>query len=135
VTAGPQVAGNDCPFCKRLRAHELLLASRPLAVGFADAFPVSPGHCLVIPRRHEPDFFALSREEQESVWDIVWELRELLEAEHGTAAFNVGINAGAAAGQTVLHAHVHVIPRYPGDDPDPRGGVRWVLPDKARYWQ
>jgi len=98
VTAGPPVSGNDCPFCKRLRAHEMLLASRPLAVGFADAFPVSPGHCLVIPRRHEPDFFALSREEQEAVWDIVWELRELLEAEHGTAAFNVGINAGAAAG-------------------------------------
>jgi len=135
VTAGPPVSGNDCPFCKRLRAHEMLLASRPLAVGFADAFPVSPGHCLVIPRRHEPDFFALSREEQESVWDIVWELRELLEAEHGTAAFNVGINAGAAAGQTVPHAHVHVIPRYPGDDPDPRGGVRWVLPHKARYWE
>jgi len=135
VTAGPPVSGNDCPFCKRLRAHEMLLASRPLAVGFADAFPVSPGHCLVIPRRHEPDFFALSREEQEAVWDIVWELRELLEAEHGTAAFNVGINAGAAAGQTVPHAHVHVIPRYPGDDPDPRGGVRWVLPDKARYWE
>jgi diadenosine tetraphosphate (Ap4A) HIT family hydrolase len=135
VTAGPPVSGNDCPFCKRLRGHELLLASRPLAVGFADAFPVSPGHCLVIPRRHEADFFALSREEQEAVWDIVWELRELLEAEHGTTAFNVGINAGEAAGQTVPHAHVHVIPRYPGDDPDPRGGVRWVLPDKARYWE
>ena len=135
MTAGPPVSGNDCPFCKRLAAHEMLLASRPLAVGFADAFPVSPGHCLVMPRRHEPDFFALSREEHEAVWDIVWELRELLEAEHDTTAFNVGINAGEAAGQTVPHAHVHVIPRYPGDDPDPRGGVRWVLPDKARYWE
>ena len=135
MSAGLSAAQHDCPFCKRLRAHEMLLASRPLAVAFPDAFPVSPGHCLVIPRRHEPDFFALSREEQEDVWDLVWELRELLEAEHDTASFNVGINAGEAAGQTVAHAHVHVVPRYPGDVPDPRGGVRWVLPDKARYWE
>jgi diadenosine tetraphosphate (Ap4A) HIT family hydrolase len=125
----------DCPFCKRLRGHAPLLASRARAVAFPDAFPVSPGHTLVIPRRHEPDFFALSRGEQEDVWDIVWELRELLGAEHDTTAFNVGINAGEAAGQTVPHAHVHVIPRYPGDDPDPRGGIRWVLPGKARYWE
>jgi len=135
VTAGLPPAELNCPFCKRLRAHEMLLASRPLAVGFPDAFPVSPGHCLVIPRRHEPDFFELSRQEQDAIWDIVWELRELLEAEHDTSAFNVGINAGEAAGQTVPHAHVHVIPRYAGDVPDPRGGVRWVLPDRARYWE
>ena len=77
----------------------------------------------------------VSREEQEDVWEIVWELRELLEAEHDTTSFNVGINAGEAAGQIVPHAHVHVIPRYPGDDPDPRGGIRWVLPDPARSWE
>ena len=92
----------------------MLLASRERAVAFPDAYPVSPGHCLVIPRRHEPDFFKLTREEQEDIWDIVWELRELLEAEHDTTSYNVGINAGEAAGQTVPHAHVHVIPRYPG---------------------
>ena len=125
----------DCPFCKRLRRHQLLLASRERAVAFPDAHPVNPGHCLVIPRRHEPDFFKLSREEQEDIWDIVWELRELLEAEHDTTSYNVGINTGAAAGQTVQHAHVHVIPRYPGDDPDPRGGVRWVVPERARWWE
>jgi len=113
----------------------MLLASRERAVAFLDAFPVSPGHCLVIPRRHESDFFKLSREEQEDIWDIVWEVHELLEAEHGTSSFNVGINAGEAAGQIVPHAHVHVIPRYPGDDPDPRGGIRWVLPDRAKYWE
>jgi diadenosine tetraphosphate (Ap4A) HIT family hydrolase len=117
-----------------MRAHEMLLASRPCAVAFPDAAPVNPGHCLVIPRRHEPDFFALSREEQDDVWEIVWELRELLEAEHDTTSFNVGINAGEAAGQIVPHAHVHVIPRYPGDVPDPRGGVRWVVPERAPYW-
>jgi diadenosine tetraphosphate (Ap4A) HIT family hydrolase len=117
-----------------MKAHQMLLASGERAVAFPDAYPVSAGHCLVIPRRHEPDFFKLSREEQEDVWDIVWELRELLEAEHDTTSFNVGINAGQAAGQVVPHAHVHVIPRYLGDAPDPRGGIRWVLPDTARYW-
>ena len=125
----------DCPFCKRLRRHQLLLASRERAVAFADPYPVNPGHCLVIPRRHEPDFFQLSREEQEDIWDIVWELRELLEAEHDTSSFNVGVNAGELAGQTVPHAHVHVIPRYPRDVPDPRGGVRWVVPERARWWE
>jgi diadenosine tetraphosphate (Ap4A) HIT family hydrolase len=124
----------DCPFCKRLRRHELLIASRERAVAFPDAFPVNPGHCLVIPRRHEADFFALSREEQDDIWDIVWELRELLEAEHDTTSFNVGINAGELAGQTVPHAHVHVIPRYAGDVPDPRGGIRWLIPERAPYW-
>jgi diadenosine tetraphosphate (Ap4A) HIT family hydrolase len=124
----------ECPFCKRLQRHEMLVASRERAVAFPDAFPVNPGHCLVIPRRHEADFFALSREEQEEIWDIVWELRELLEAEHDTTSFNVGINAGELAGQTVPHAHVHVIPRYAGDVPDPRGGVRWLIPERAPYW-
>jgi diadenosine tetraphosphate (Ap4A) HIT family hydrolase len=124
----------ECPFCKRLRRHEMLIASRERAVAFPDAFPVNPGHCLVIPRRHEADFFALSREEQEDIWDIVWELRELLEAEHDTKSFNVGINAGELAGQTVPHAHVHVIPRYAGDVPDPRGGIRWLIPERAPYW-
>jgi diadenosine tetraphosphate (Ap4A) HIT family hydrolase len=124
----------ECPFCQRLQRHEMLVASRERAVAFPDAFPVNPGHCLVIPRRHEADFFALSREEQEEIWDIVWELRELLEAEHDTTSFNVGINAGELAGQTVPHAHVHVIPRYAGDVPDPRGGVRWLIPERAPYW-
>ena len=132
MTPGPVV---DCPFCKRLRGHELVLAGRERAVAFPDAYPVNPGHCLVIPRRHEADFFELSREEQEDIWDIVWELRELLEAEHDTSSFNVGVNAGELAGQTVPHAHVHLIPRYPRDVPDPRGGVRWVVPERARWWE
>jgi diadenosine tetraphosphate (Ap4A) HIT family hydrolase len=125
----------ECPFCARMRRHEMVLASRERAIAFPDAFPVNAGHCLVVPRRHEPDFFELSREEQEEIWDIVWELRELLEAEHDTTSFNVGINAGELAGQTVSHAHVHVIPRYAGDVPDPRGGIRWLIPERAQYWE
>ena len=124
----------DCPFCKRIRGHRDLLGTRRNAVAIPDAHPVSPGHCLVLPKRHEADFFELTVGEQGEIGELLWELRELLEAEHDTKSFNVGVNIGAAAGQTVDHAHVHLIPRYDGDVPDPRGGVRWVLPDRAPYW-
>ena len=124
-----------CPFCTRIRGRRGLLATRRTAVALPDAFPVNPGHCLVLPKRHEPDFFELTVDEQADIAELVWELRELVEAEHHAAAFNVGVNAGSLAGQTVGHAHVHLIPRYEGDVPDPRGGVRWVIPERARYWQ
>jgi diadenosine tetraphosphate (Ap4A) HIT family hydrolase len=88
----------------------------------------------VLPKRHEPDFFELTLEEQTEIGELLWELRELIEAEHHARSFNVGVNAGAAAGQTVDHAHVHLIPRFEGDVPDPRGGVRWVIPERAPYW-
>jgi diadenosine tetraphosphate (Ap4A) HIT family hydrolase len=124
----------DCPFCKRIRGHKFLLATRRTAVALPDAFPLNPGHSLVLPKRHVSDFFELSLEEQGDINELLWELRELLEAEHHTTSFNVGVNAGVAAGQTMDHAHVHLIPRYEGDVPDPRGGVRWVIPERAPYW-
>jgi len=124
----------ECPFCRRIRGRKFLLATRRTAVAIPDAHPVNPGHCLVLPKRHEPDFFELTVEEQSDMQELLWELRELLEAEHDTKSFNVGVNVGAAAGQTVDHAHVHLIPRYEGDVPDPRGGVRWVIPERAPYW-
>ena len=95
---------------------------------------MSVGHTLVLPVRHVPDFFALSAEEQADVWRLVAEVRLDLERRLSPDGFNVGLNAGRAAGQTVEHAHVHVIPRFVGDVPDPRGGVRWVLPESAVYW-
>jgi diadenosine tetraphosphate (Ap4A) HIT family hydrolase len=128
-------AAADCPFCSRIRSGKFLLATRRTAVALPDAYPVTPGHCLVLPKRHEPDFFELTVDEQGDISELLWELRELLEAEHHTKSFNVGVNAGAAAGQTVDHAHVHLIPRYAGDVPDPRGGVRWVIPERAPYWE
>jgi diadenosine tetraphosphate (Ap4A) HIT family hydrolase len=124
----------DCPFCRHVRRGKLLLATRRTVVAIPDANPVSPGHCLVLPKRHEPDFFELTLDEQAEIGELLWELRELLEAEHDTTSFNVGVNAGPFAGQTVDHAHVHLIPRYEGDVPDPRGGVRWVVPGRAPYW-
>jgi diadenosine tetraphosphate (Ap4A) HIT family hydrolase len=124
----------DCPFCRRVRGHKFLLGTRPTAVAIPDEFPVNPGHCLVLPKRHVADLFELTIEEQSDIGQLLWELRELLEAEHHTTAFNVGANVGAAAGQTIEHAHVHLIPRYEADVADPRGGIRWVIPERAPYW-
>ena len=104
------------------------------AVAVEDGFPVSEGHCLVISRRHVPDFFDLTPREQESMLAMVREVRAMLASAHGFDGLNVGLNIGEAAGQTVVHAHVHVIPRRAGDVADPRGGVRWVLPERAAYW-
>ena len=99
-------------------------------------FPVSPGHCLVIPRRHEPDFFELSREEQEDIWEIVWELRELLEAEHDTTSFNVGINAGEAAGQIVAARARARDPALPRRRPrPPRRHPVGAAGAAPRYWE
>ena len=120
-----------CPFCDRIRQA---VKDGRRAVAFLDAFPVSAGHTLVMPTRHEPDLFALNAEEQQAVWTLVAQEHERLVEQLAPDGFNVGINVGAAAGQTVPHAHVHLIPRHAGDVPDPRGGIRWVLPDRAAYW-
>lgn len=123
-----------CVFCGRPTAGKLV-AENDLALAFHDAFPLSPGHCLVIPRRHEADFLALTQEEQAAVWALVGPVRRSIESERTPDGYNIGINVGEAAGQTVAHAHLHVIPRYRGDVVDPRGGVRWIIPARARYWE
>jgi diadenosine tetraphosphate (Ap4A) HIT family hydrolase len=105
-----------------------------LACAFSDAFPVSRGHALIIPRRHESDFFRLAEAEHSAIMELVRQMKVSLQERHHPDAYNIGVNAGAAAGQTVAHAHVHLIPRYKGDAEDPRGGVRWVLPKHAAYW-
>lgn len=125
---------SDCPFCQRMTGDDVIARSDH-AVAFHDAYPVSLGHALVVPLRHEPDYFALRREERLAVWSLVEEVREHLEEIHSPDAYNIGVNAGRAAGQTVAHAHVHVIPRYEGDVEDPRGGIRHVIPEKAAYWE
>jgi len=122
----------NCPFCG-FDVSRITLAN-PHALAIYDGFPVSPGHSLIIPKRHVASFFELSREEQESMLDLLAEMREKLLFERNPDGFNIGINDGAAAGQTVMHLHIHLIPRYAGDQPDPRGGVRWIFPDKADYW-
>lgn len=121
-----------CPFCHP--APGTLVAESAHALAVRDAYPVSPGHTLVVPRAHAERLFDLPPEVQAEVWAMVARVREMLVAERAPAGFNIGVNDGASAGQTVPHAHVHVIPRYEGDVADPRGGVRWVVPERARYW-
>jgi diadenosine tetraphosphate (Ap4A) HIT family hydrolase len=123
-----------CPFCERIRGGDLL-AGNDLAAAFPDAFPVSPGHSLVVPRRHAADYFELTAEEQSAIWALVALLKARLDGERRPAGYNAGLNVGAAGGQTVWHAHAHLIPRYPGDVEDPRGGVRWVIRAKAPHWK
>jgi diadenosine tetraphosphate (Ap4A) HIT family hydrolase len=101
-----------------------LVAQADLAIAFADGRPISPGHTLVVPRRHVASYWDCSAAEKAALWQLVETVRGLLIERHRPDAFNVGFNAGAAAGQTVFHAHIHVIPRYTGDVADPRGGVR-----------
>jgi diadenosine tetraphosphate (Ap4A) HIT family hydrolase len=100
-----------------------------------DDFPVSPGHTLVIPRRHVGSFFELDAAERQDLVDLLDVARRALDAEYAPDAYNLGLNDGPAAGQSIPHVHMHLIPRYAGDCADPRGGVRWILPEKAKYWK
>ncbi len=104
-------------------------------LAFYDGFPISPGHALVIAKQVTTSLFELPPETQTAVWRTVSTVRDLLQQRHQPDAFNIGLNDGPAAGQTIDHAHIHIIPRYAGDQPDPRGGVRWIFPEKARYWE
>jgi diadenosine tetraphosphate (Ap4A) HIT family hydrolase len=121
-----------CPFC-HLGTGRITLEN-DCSAAFPDAYPVAEGHTLVVPKRHVASLFDLPEEEQVALWKLVALVRGKLMAELRPDGFNVGVNDGGAAGQTVPHAHVHVIPRRAGDVADPRGGVRWVIPAKARYW-
>jgi len=100
----------------------------------ADGFPISSGHTLIIPHRHIGSWFDSTETERSSLLELMSSARQRLQAQHRPDGFNIGINDGPAAGQTVPHLHVHLIPRYCGDLLDPRGGVRRIIPDKADYW-
>ena len=123
----------SCVFCDRVARREFFLEG-PLAVAFPDRYPLSPGHTLIVPKAHAADYFELAEAVQADLWRLVGEVKGRLDEEFSPAGYNVGINIGAAAGQTVFHVHVHLVPRYDGDVPDPRGGIRYVLPERARYW-
>ncbi len=123
----------DCPFCSV--AEERIMRKGKLALAIFDGFPVSPGHVLIVPRRHISDWFETTGEERSEILDLIDAVKKELDKRHRPDGYNIGINVGEAAGQTVDHLHVHVIPRYKGDVPDPRGGVRYVIPEKAPYWE
>ena len=109
------------------------VASNSLAFAIRDRFPVSPGHTLVITHRPAETWWDATTDEQQAILELVDEVKRLLDGELHPHGYNVGFNAGRAAGQTVPHLHVHVIPRFDGDLADPRGGVRHVIPDRGNY--
>ncbi len=121
----------SCPFCCPLR-EEIVLAN-DLCYARYDKYPVSPGHLLVIPFRHVAGFFDATDVEQAALLDLVREAKRFLDECFHPDGYNIGVNVGKIAGQTVMHLHVHVIPRYVGDMEDPRGGVRGVIPERRGY--
>jgi diadenosine tetraphosphate (Ap4A) HIT family hydrolase len=120
----------DCRFCISISSR--VIASNVLAFAIRDAFPVTPLHALVIPQRHVADFFGLTPDEREACAELIHQLRrDILQEDPKVEGFNIGMNAGEMAGQTIFHCHIHLIPRRRGDVPDPRGGVRMVIPHKG----
>jgi diadenosine tetraphosphate (Ap4A) HIT family hydrolase len=122
-----------CPFCTL--PPERIIDSNDLALVIRDGYPVSPGHTLVIPKRHIGSWFEITPEEQSAMLDLLGRAKAVLEEEFKPDGYNIGINDGPTAGQTVPHLHMHLIPRYKDDLEDPRGGVRWIIPGKAKYWE
>jgi diadenosine tetraphosphate (Ap4A) HIT family hydrolase len=120
----------DCIFCHLDRE---IIAETRLSLAVFDSFPVSKGHALVLPRRHVVTIWDMTDEEYADAFALARKVKDVLQGRFGAAAFNVGVNCGEVAGQSVWHAHIHVIPRYPGDIPNPKGGVRNILPAKGQY--
>lgn len=121
-----------CVFCNLDRDKELI-SETATAVAFLDSFPVNQGHTLIVPKRHVADYFELTIHEQRALWLLVNRCKILIQKRFNPDGFNVGINVGEAAGQSIFHVHIHLIPRNKGDVENPRGGVRGVIPEKRSY--
>ena len=128
---GPNMTEHQsCFFCDErdfITKNELVYAK------YDKDYPVNPGHCLVITRRHVAEYFQATHEEKAAIWALVDEVKTIIDKEFNPDGYNVGVNIGKAAGQSIPHIHIHVIPRYAGDMEDPRGGVRGVIPHKQKY--
>jgi diadenosine tetraphosphate (Ap4A) HIT family hydrolase len=121
-----------CPFCAL--PQERILIENEHGAAIRDGFPVSPGHTLIIPKYHVASFFEIGTSVRAGLFVLLDQAKEILDQEYRPTSYNIGINDGAAAGQTIPHMHIHLIPRFQGDQLDPRGGIRWVIPEKADYW-
>ena len=122
----------ECPFCEL--PSDRVVAENELAIAFRDGFPVTEHHTLIIPKRHAADYFALHQPERNAIHVLLESEREnLLASDNSITGFNIGMNCGADAGQTVFHCHLHLIPRRSGDIENPRGGVRGVIPARQQY--
>jgi len=121
----------ECIFCER-KGIKIELEN-DLALAFFDSYPVNEGHMLIIPKRHFADFFEATDEEILAINDLLHKAKKLLEEKYKPDGFNIGVNIGYDAGQTIFHLHVHLIPRYKGDVEDPRGGVRHLKEELVPY--
>jgi len=120
-----------CIFCNIEK--ERIINENEVAFAIYDSFPVSQGHILVIPKKHINNYFEADSQTKDELWKLIDECKEIVDKKFNPAGYNIGINCGEAAGQTVMHLHIHLIPRYKGDIENPRGGVRGVIPDKRIY--
>lgn len=124
---------DDCPFCYE-NAKDRIIEEHNSAFVIKDGYPVSEGHVLIIPKRHSPDYFSLTEAEKQDADKLIQIMRKRIsEKDLTVTGFNLGINSGESAGQTIFHCHIHLIPRRDGDTPNPRGGVRGVIPGKMGY--
>ncbi|MBU1245374.1 HIT domain-containing protein [Myxococcota bacterium] len=131
IVSAQEPSVSYCPFCET--SHREIVLQNAHAKAFFDQFPVSPGHLLIVPKRHFDSWFDANPEERASFDALLVEGKLLLEREYHPNGFNIGVNVGTAAGQSVGHMHIHLIPRYQGDMQDPKGGVRGVIPEKQKY--
>ena len=123
----------DCPFCYENIKSEIIERLNSVCA-IKDKYPVTNGHILIIPIRHSEDFFSLKTNERRDAEELLLLMKKrILESDSLITGFNIGTNSGKSAGQTVFHAHIHLIPRREGDTPNPMGGVRGVIPDKMSY--
>lgn len=121
-----------CIFCNI--GPSRIIKANNLAYVIYDGFPVTQHHCLIIPKRHAVTYFDLTDQEREACHQLMVEMREKIQhQDESVDGFNIGMNNGQSAGQTVFHCHIHLIPRRLGDADDPRGGVRGVIPEKQKY--
>ena len=119
----------NCIFCRKVD----LIYEGELTYISQDRYPVSPGHLLIVPNRHVPNYFDCTKQEITELWDAVNLAKHIIEKDHKPDSYNIGINVSKVAGQSVPHTHIHLIPRYKGDVADPRGGVRSVIPKNRTY--
>ena len=119
----------DCPFCN----DPEMIIENGLAFAHYDTYPVNEGHCLIITRRHFGEYFEATAAEKAALWELVDQVKPLIDEAFRPDGYNIGVNVGKAAGQSIPHLHIHVIPRYAGDVENPQGGVRGVIPHRQKY--
>ncbi|MFH1670764.1 MAG: HIT family protein [Patescibacteria group bacterium] len=125
---------NDCRFCDSTYQNgDKTVMSNEYCFANFDGHPVTGGHMKVIPRRHMETYFEMTSDEVGDIYKMICECKKMLDEKHNPDGYNIGVNCGKEAGQTVFHLHIHLIPRYKGDVPDPTGGIRNVIPEKGNY--